>query len=245
MRELGGPDNEKRSPSASRRQALSPAFRMAVLAGAVESVRVHLRAGTDIDAADTQGRSPLILAASRGQLEVCRLLLEAGADPTIKDTAGNDARAIALARGDAAVADLLHRGRVSVALVRDDRSDANRSRADGGPFNGRALERMEATPEKKGEVGAPRGSGVGNPIRNDERATGDENEFAPPPDENDVLDLSGWQEEVETEAPPDDVSSAIEAAALQEELSRHSPIDTDENWDDVEICKRRRKTRPR
>ena len=50
-----------------------------------------------------------------------------------------------------------------------------------------------------------------------------------------MLDLSGWQEEVETEAPPDDVSSAIEAAALQEELSRHSPIDTDENWDDVEI----------
>ena len=208
---------------------------MAVLAGAVESVRVHLRAGTDIDAADTQGRSPLILAASRGHLEVCRLLLEAGADPTIKDNAGNDARAIALARGDAAVADLLRRGRVSVALVRDDRSDANRSRADGGPFNGRALERMGATPEKKGEVGAPRGSGVGNPIRNDERATGDENEFAPPPDENDVLDLSGWQEEVETEAPPDDVSSAIEAAALQEELSRHSPLDTDENWDDVEI----------
>ena len=49
---------------------------------------MHLRAGTDLDATDTQGRSALILAASRGHLEVCKLLLEAGADPTIEGQRG-------------------------------------------------------------------------------------------------------------------------------------------------------------
>src|SRR5690348_8104012 len=70
---------------------LSPAFRMAVLTGALESVRLHLRAANDVDAVDEKGRSALILAASKGHLEICRLLLEAGADPALKDRDGNDA----------------------------------------------------------------------------------------------------------------------------------------------------------
>lgn len=53
------------------RRPLSPAFRMAILAGAMESVRLHLRSGIDINATDEKGRSPLILAASRGRLDLC------------------------------------------------------------------------------------------------------------------------------------------------------------------------------
>src|SRR4051794_6201467 len=69
------------------RKPLSPAFRMALLAGVKDSVRLHLRYGGDVNAADDKGRSPLILATSRGHLELCKLLLGEGADPAIRDHA--------------------------------------------------------------------------------------------------------------------------------------------------------------
>src|SRR5262245_7706177 len=91
-----------------QRKPLSPAFRMAVLTGGLESVRLHLRAANDVDAADEKGPTALSLAASKGHLEICRLLLEAGADPALKDSEGNDALAVALLRGRTEVIALLH-----------------------------------------------------------------------------------------------------------------------------------------
>jgi hypothetical protein len=91
----------------ANRKPLSPAFRMAALTGALESVRLHLRSVNDVDATDEKGRSPLMLAASRGHLDVCRLLLESGADPGLKDSEGNDALVIAIMRGQAEAAALL------------------------------------------------------------------------------------------------------------------------------------------
>ena len=197
-----------------------------MLAGAVESVRFHLRAGTDLDAADTQGRSALHLAVSKGRLDVCKLLLEAGANPTAKDNAGNDAFAMARSRGDAGVAELLHRARFSPAEFQDD-YESNRKVVHEGALDGRPNAGMEVAPRQSDSAGIP---GHADP-----RVPEDEPFSEPTADENDLLDLSGWQEQFETEAPPDDLSSAIEATTLQEALSRHSPIDTDEIWDDVEI----------
>ena len=108
-----------------------------MLAGAVTSIRHHLRAGTDLDAADTQGRSPLLLAVSRGHLDVCKLLLEAGADPTTKDNAGNDALAIARSRGDRAIVDLLHRVCISPPEFHDGDNESSQDRPHEGAFNGR------------------------------------------------------------------------------------------------------------
>ena len=206
-----------------------------MLAGAVESVRMHLRAGTDLDATDTQGRSPLILAVSRGHLDVCKLLLEAGADPTTKDNAGNDAHAVARSRGETAVAELLHSVGIPTAEYRDDNNDINRNRADEGPLNGRFLGRMAATFGTTEETAAGAVGNAGKQSHADGRVSGGERVAEPPAHYNDVFDLSAWQEEIETEAPPDDLSCADEAATLQDAVSRHSPIDTDENWDDVEI----------
>ncbi len=92
---------------ATSRRPLSPAFRMALLAGTIASVRLHLRSGGDVNAADERGRSPLILAASKGRIDLCQLLLDEGADPDLRDHAGNDALAVAQAQGQTEIASLL------------------------------------------------------------------------------------------------------------------------------------------
>ena len=235
MRGHGGPGSEKLSPTRSHGHSLSPAFRMAVLAGAVTSVRLHLRAGTDLNAVDTQGRSPLLLAVSRGHLDICKLLLEAGADPTTKDNTGNDALAIARSRGDRAIVDLLHRVRILPPEFHDGDYESAHGRVHEGAVNGRSYPSMQGIQEKITRVTSFVLEDGGKRRHTDGRVSKDGTASKPPDDDNDVLDLSGWQEEAETEAPPDDLSSAAEAAALQETLSRHRPIDTDENWDDVEI----------
>ena len=196
---------------------------------------MHLRAGTDLDATDTQGRSPLILATSRGHLDVCKLLLEAGADPTTKDNAGNDALAVARSRGEKALAELLHRARISTAEHQDDNDRIDRNRADEGALDGHSLGCMGSTFKTTEEIAAGTVGDAGKWSHADRRDSVDEMVSEPPADYNDAFDLSAWQEEIETEAPPDDLSCADEAATLQDFLSRHSPIDTDESWDDVEI----------
>ena len=80
---------------------------MAVLSGVQTAVRLHIRRGTEVNAIDERGRSPLILAASKGHTETCKILLEAGADPRIQDNEGNDALSIALDKKMESLANLL------------------------------------------------------------------------------------------------------------------------------------------
>ena len=235
VRGLGNPDGAKREEAGSRRHPLSPAFRMAVLSGALESVRVHLQAGIELDATDSQGRSPLILAVSRGHLDVCKLLLGAGADPTAKDDAGNDALAVARSRGESAVVELLHRARVRREECRDNHKEGNHDQADERPRKARSSNPTRTTFSSAETIAAHAFGGIGKQNHLDGRVSGDERVTEPLAGDHDVFDLSGWHEELESEAPPDDLSCAEEAATLQEAVSHHSPIDTDEGWDDVEI----------
>ena len=62
--------------------ALSRFFRMAVVAGVESAVRIHIERGDDLNARDSGGQTPLMLAAARNKPHICKLLLDAGADPT-------------------------------------------------------------------------------------------------------------------------------------------------------------------
>lgn len=206
------------------RKPLSPAFRMAILAGAMESVRLHLRSGSDINATDEKGRSPLILAASRGRLDLCQLLLEEGADPGIRDNDGNDAFALARLRGQAEIAALL----ASAALNAEELSPAG-------------LREDEHGPVPTDERNVPLGGDI-TPL--DAPATDEISANGGSPDSSGSLllsdgahefDLSFWQEETESPPPPDDPAFADGAALLQNLISRHVPIDMDADWEDVEI----------
>ncbi len=56
--------------------------------GNIEEVQRHIAAGTDLNAQDNRGRTPLSAAVIRGQLEVIKLLTKAGANPTIDSRQG-------------------------------------------------------------------------------------------------------------------------------------------------------------
>ena len=78
---------------------LNALLKMAVLAGVETAVRQHIRRGDDLDARDSGGCTPLMLAASRNKADICRLLLAAGVKHDLADTSGRNAIAIAYAAG--------------------------------------------------------------------------------------------------------------------------------------------------
>ena len=219
-----GAMHEQRTPL---RSPLSPAFRMAVLAGARESVLLHLRSHSDVDAADESGRSPLILAASKGRLDICRLLLEAGADPTLKDNDGNDAVATAISRGQSQLADIL---RETFARRHPQSKDEAKT--------GSVSAESPQEPDVSGAVHP--GSGSDQP-----RSSAPPSGEAPPPKVLQVdlgspaaellHDISSWQVENETPISENDPSCASEAGVLQDAISSHEVIDKDEGWEEVEI----------
>ena len=56
--------------------------------GNIEVVKQHLAAGTDVDAKDKYGRTPLHLAPGSGHKEIAELLIAKGADVNAKTDAG-------------------------------------------------------------------------------------------------------------------------------------------------------------
>jgi len=80
---------------------------MAVLAGVEVAVRLHIKRGDNLDAADENGMTPLMLAALRNRGAICSLLLESGADPFLRDCQGRTALDIARSAASTEVASSL------------------------------------------------------------------------------------------------------------------------------------------
>ncbi|EKN4894993.1 TPA: sigma-70 family RNA polymerase sigma factor [Yersinia enterocolitica] len=75
---------------------LNPLLRLAAISGVEAAVTFHILRGDDLDARDSSGSTPLILAASRKNSGAVRLLLDAGANPMLVDPKGMNALAYAL-----------------------------------------------------------------------------------------------------------------------------------------------------
>ena len=210
---------------------------MAVLNGAVESVRLHLRAGEDVNAVDEKGRSPLMLAASKGRVDICGLLLAEGADPALRDNGGNDALILALGQGRTEIATLLSNACAAVE---------GPLQHNAGNDDDQALRRYQTSshPDQNDGMGTANetvlcdqgffAAGHGIP---EDKAFG---KCQVPGsrywrDTNELLDLSAWEEETDGPPPTNDLSCAKEATDLQTRISDHTPIDTDEGWEEVTV----------
>jgi RNA polymerase primary sigma factor len=69
-------------------EKLNPLLRMATIAGVEVAVKLHIARGDNLDARDSGGATPLMLASARRKKGVVRLLLVAGANPELLDSEG-------------------------------------------------------------------------------------------------------------------------------------------------------------
>ena len=112
---VGCGESQQSAPQAEAKPepptAKAPAISIhdAVEKGNVEAIKQHLAAGTDVNAKDKDGFTPLIQAVQRGQKEVAKLLIEKGADVNAKTAKGGTPLDWANAGNHSETADLLHK----------------------------------------------------------------------------------------------------------------------------------------
>lgn len=78
---------------------LNSTFKVAASLGVLASVRLHISRNDALDARDSMGQTPLMIAAKKNRAEVCRLLLDAGADKNLVDLNGYSAMELARSAG--------------------------------------------------------------------------------------------------------------------------------------------------
>ena len=88
----------------------------AIRKGNIEAVKQHIAAGTDVNAKDEDGLTPLHYAAYCGHNEIAELLIAKGADVNAKDNAGTTT--LDWAKYKSEIADLLrkHGGKTAEEL---------------------------------------------------------------------------------------------------------------------------------
>jgi ankyrin repeat protein len=89
------------------KKLFKPSLLEASKKGDIEAVKQHLAAGTDVNAWDDSGWTPLIHAAEGGHKEVAELLIAAGADVNAKFPGGETPLFFAANWGQKEIAELL------------------------------------------------------------------------------------------------------------------------------------------
>ncbi len=85
--------------------------------GNIEAVKQHLAAGTDVNAKDSFGMTPLLLAGAKNQKEVVELLIAEGADVNAKDISGTTTLIYAATNGHKEIVELLRKHGVKPSTI--------------------------------------------------------------------------------------------------------------------------------
>lgn len=236
------------------RPTLGSFFRMAIVAGVESAVRIHIERGDDLNARDAGGQTPLMLAAARNKPRIFKLLLDAGADPLLSDSDGKTALFIANAAGACEIASLLKPAFAptpeDVPADQEAPFQVDEAPADDDSISVAESDQLEAT----FRVAIPVATTPPLPDIAESAAAlppldTDHNEesigpSAPIPattelidfdEDGAMLDLSGWEADVELAMPDGDPTVQTAATDVQNAISEHTPIDLSADWDDFEV----------
>lgn len=226
--------------SVPNRRPLSQFLRMAVVAGVESAVMVHVQRGDDLDARDSNGLTPLMLAAARNKRAICKILLDAGADDRLLDPFGHSALGIAEAAGAHEAANVLKSFNLANEAAADSFCDvppiAVESVASAASVE--AVVPIEPIELPHVQVLTPAASMISANCLEVRKAPIDaraqaanliDAENAP------GFDLSDWEPEEDHPPPEEDVSIALVACAIQASITEHEPIDSSTDWNDFDI----------
>jgi len=240
---------------------LSQILRLAVVTGISRAVQVHIDRGDDLNARDSKGQTPLMLAAARNKAAICKLLLGAGADVSLQDPAGKTAHDIAIAASAHDAASVIAASQIQ--LPEQAPAESGHAVETGSPSELPEQGSPDIKPEDEGSptpsastadsteesrlnpdclpsipAEAPHGEELAADCAGASMtpAQVDDEQIPPALDQDDDLefDLSGWVAEEESVAPAADPTIAVAAVALQAAISLHIPIDSADDWDDID-----------
>lgn len=217
---------------------LNPLLRLAAISGVEEAIAFHIRRGDDLDAQDSSGATPLILAASKKNIGVVRLLLEAGASPQLVDLKGMDALSYA-ERGNCpemvlVLMEALKTEHVNPTVSGDGNDPestasqienvvVNTTSQDGIPLVDRG---EHACRDSQPEMFAPRQTVL---VFTDEDILSSVDSILDGEFEN------GWAVEEATVVPIGDVSVVEAAKSVHKAIVQHKAEDSDEDWNDIHL----------
>jgi RNA polymerase primary sigma factor len=235
---------------------------MATIAGVEVAVKLHIARGDDLDARDGGGATPLMLASARGKKGVVQLLLAAGAKPELLDPEGRDALAYAEKGACTQCIALLREalgfsGQLNENYVYDEGSpqtDTKAMESSHPPFSSESScndaedETAEVTTHID-DVVVSDASPSHEPAIHEEEPCFHSGEHivvifeadarSNPIDlDDEPLDFGfegDWVAESEAVAPKEDITVAEEISALQGTIGRHKAIDSDMEWDDIDL----------
>ncbi|CAH1387184.1 RNA polymerase sigma factor RpoD [Candidatus Nitrotoga sp. M5] len=203
---------------------LNKLLKMAVVAGVETAVQLHIRRGDNLNACDSAGNTPLMLAASRNKANICRILLDAGANPDLVDYSGQNALAIA------------HKS-VSSEAAAVILEDAYTRQASAEGSDTLSLVDESATTDTSTDTIAPdiATGNDGGCLEKIEVSSRDDITLEYLDGEESSLDISAWVMEEDCPPPKGDETLAEAATKLHQVITLHKPVDTAEDWEDFDI----------
>ena len=111
------PVAEAATPEPTTAKAPDISIHEAAGTGNIEAVKQHLAAGTDVNAKDSFGGTPLLLAGAKNQKEVVELLIAEGADVNAKDISGTTTLIYAATNGHKEIVELLRKHGVKPSTI--------------------------------------------------------------------------------------------------------------------------------
>ena len=225
--------------------SLNRLFRMAVVAGVENAVKIHIQRGDDINACDGSGLTPLMLAAMRNKPNVCSILLSAGADPSLEDPSGKDAITYArLAGAEAALTAIKAAINLTGSAESQFETLDEKMPVQELQFPAESITRSDINPSRGLEPASlpviVTLKGFFDHMLVKDGIFSNSSEVAPSltadsDSEKPVTDFPDWEPEVDLRHSADDPNLIAGASTVQIAISNHTPFDSSADWDDLDI----------